>query len=57
MSFHQLCYRQVEKANHVSGRDLVTEAKVTYPGKDLRRHEQGEIAPDRCRDSRYLRGL
>ena len=23
MSFHQLCYRQVEKANHVSGRDLV----------------------------------
>ena len=35
MSFHQLCYRQVEKANHVSGRDLVAEAKVTYPGKDL----------------------
>lgn len=35
MSFHQLCYRQVEKANHVSGRDLVAEAKVTYPGTDL----------------------
>jgi len=35
MSFHQLCYRQVEKANHVSGRDLVAEAKVTYPGKEL----------------------
>ena len=35
MSFHQLCYRQVEKANHISGRDLVAEAKVTYPGKDL----------------------
>lgn len=35
MSFHQLCHRQVERANHVSGRDLVKEAKVTYPGKDL----------------------
>jgi hypothetical protein len=35
MSFHQLCHRQVEKANRVSGRDLVAEAKVTYPGKDL----------------------
>lgn len=33
MSFHQLCHRQVERANRVSGRDLVTEAKVTYPGK------------------------
>ncbi|XKF14678.1 ATP-binding domain-containing protein [Halomonas sp. BLK-85] len=35
MSFHQLCYRQVEKANNFSGRDLVSEAKVTYPGKGL----------------------
>jgi hypothetical protein len=35
MSFHQLCHRQVERANQASGRDLVTEAKVTYPGKDL----------------------
>lgn len=35
MSFHQLCHRQVEKANYASGRDLVAEAKVTYPGKDL----------------------
>ena len=35
MSFHQLCHRQVERANRASGRDLVTEAKVTYPGKDL----------------------
>jgi len=35
MSFHQLCHRQVERANKASGRDLVTEAKVTYPGKDL----------------------
>ena len=35
MSFHQLCYRQVEKANQASGRDLVNEAKVTYPGKGL----------------------
>ena len=35
MSFHQLCHRQVEKANRASGRNLVSEAKVTYPGRDL----------------------
>lgn len=35
MSFHQLCYRQVERANRLSARDLVDEAKVTYPGKNL----------------------
>jgi len=35
MSFHQLCHRQVERANRASGRDLVAEAKITYPGKDL----------------------
>jgi hypothetical protein len=35
MSFHQLCHRQVERANRVSGRDLVSEARVTYPGKGL----------------------
>jgi hypothetical protein len=35
MSFHQLCHRQVERANRASGRDLVAEAKVTYPGKGL----------------------
>ena len=35
MSFHQLCYRQAERANRDSGRDLVAEAKATYPGKDL----------------------
>ncbi|MBN1491796.1 MAG: ATP-binding domain-containing protein [Phycisphaerae bacterium] len=35
MSFHQLCHRQVERANRASGRDLVAEAKVTYPAKDL----------------------
>lgn len=35
MSFHQLCHRQIERANRASGRDLVAEAKVTYPGKDL----------------------
>ena len=35
MSFHQLCYRQVERANQASGRNLVMEAKVTYPGKEL----------------------
>ena len=35
MSFHQLCYRQVERANQASGRNLVMEATVTYPGKEL----------------------
>lgn len=35
MGFHQLCHRQIERANGASGRDLVAEAKVTYPGKDL----------------------
>lgn len=35
MSFHQLCHRQVERANRASGRDLVAEAKFTYPGKDM----------------------
>ena len=35
VGFHQLCHRQVERANRASGRDLVAEAKVTYPGKDL----------------------
>lgn len=35
MSFHQLCHRQIERANQVSGRDLVMESKVTYPGKGL----------------------
>lgn len=35
MSFHQLCHRRIEKANQASGRNLVAEAKVTYPGKDL----------------------
>ncbi len=35
MSFHQLCHRLIDRANKASGRDLVAEAKVTYPGKDL----------------------
>ena len=35
MSFHQLCYRQVDKVKQVSRRDLLNEAKITYPGKDL----------------------
>ena len=35
MSFHQLCHRRVERANRESGRDLLAEAKITYPGKDL----------------------
>lgn len=35
MSFHQLCYRRIEQSKQVSGRNLVDEAKMTYPGKDL----------------------
>ncbi|MBI1919687.1 MAG: NERD domain-containing protein [Geobacter sp.] len=35
MSFHQLCHRFIDRANKASSRDLVAEAKVTYPGKDL----------------------
>ena len=35
MSFHQLCHRQVERADRESGRDLLDEAKATYPGKNL----------------------
>ncbi len=35
MGFHQLCHRQVERANRESGRDLVSEAKITYPGAGL----------------------
>ena len=35
MSFHQLCHRQVERADRESGRDLLDEAKITYPGKNL----------------------
>ena len=34
MGFHQLCHRQVETAKKASGRDLINEAKVTYPGKN-----------------------
>ena len=32
MSFHQLCLRRVKQADEVSGRDLFSEAKMTYPG-------------------------
>ena len=35
MSFHQLCHKQVDLANRNSGRDLLMEAKATYPGKGL----------------------
>jgi superfamily I DNA/RNA helicase len=35
MSFHQLCHRFIDRANKASNRDLVSEAKVTYPGKNL----------------------
>lgn len=35
MSFHQLCSRQIEKVKRQTDRDLIYEAKVTYPGKNL----------------------
>ena len=34
-SFHQLCYRFTRVADAKSGRNLVLEAKATYPGTDL----------------------
>jgi len=35
MSFHQLCYQRIRMSKEQSGRDLLEEAKVTYPGFDL----------------------
>ena len=35
ISFHQLCHRQVQRARQRAGRDLVAEAKLTYPGENL----------------------
>lgn len=32
MSFHQLCRRRVTQADKVSGRNLLGEAKISYPG-------------------------
>lgn len=34
MSFHQLCHRFIERAKHLSGQDLLDEARKAYPGKD-----------------------
>jgi len=34
MGFHQLCHRFVDHANRATGRDLLSEAQRTYPGKD-----------------------
>jgi hypothetical protein len=34
MSFHQLCHRHIDEARRASGRDLLMEAKKTYPGAD-----------------------
>ena len=35
MSFHQLCYLRVRITKEQSGRDVLEEAKQTYPGMDL----------------------
>lgn len=34
MSFHQLCDQKVKYANIMSGRNLLEEARITYPGED-----------------------
>jgi hypothetical protein len=33
MSFHQLCFKEIEEAKRLSGRDLLRDAKLTYPGE------------------------
>ena len=35
MSYHQLCKRLVDRAGESSGRDLLAEAQLSYPGTDL----------------------
>ena len=35
MSFHQLCSRRIDKVKRETGRDLIYEAQVTYPGENL----------------------
>ena len=35
MSFHQFCYLRVRMAGEQSGRDVLEEARQTYPGMDL----------------------
>jgi hypothetical protein len=39
LSFHQLCNRLVTQADKASGRNLLAEARLTYPGKDLYSHQ------------------
>jgi hypothetical protein len=34
MGFHQLCHSKIKEANEMSGRDLLEDAKKTYPGED-----------------------
>jgi superfamily I DNA/RNA helicase len=38
MHFHKLCKDTIDEAGRISERDLITEAKSTYPGKDLWKH-------------------
>lgn len=38
INFHGLCKDTIDEAGRISGRDLITEAKSTYPGKDLWSH-------------------
>jgi hypothetical protein len=34
VSFHQLCQMRVDQVLHETGRDLIKEAKIAFPGKD-----------------------
>ncbi|WP_340033014.1 NERD domain-containing protein [Paenibacillus sp. FSL K6-1122] len=34
MDFHQLCYKKIKEADGISKRNLLSEAKTTFPGED-----------------------
>ena len=53
MSFHQLCHRQAQRANRESGRNLLAEAKVTYPGQESVRRAVSQCT--RLLDRRFFR--
>ncbi len=44
MSFHQLCAKRVQEANACSGRDLLAEARQSYPGQG-QQHEYDVLWP------------
>ena len=44
MSFHQLCVQRVQQAKELSGRDLLTEARQSYPGQSSQ-HDYDVVWP------------